>query len=110
MTWYYAVGQQQQGPVSEEQLQGLVKDGVVTGDTLVWREGMTNWQPYRSLNASTAAPSNPPIAVGPAPTGATTTSSIGLNEQQVLEREYRVEIGEGLDRGWKVFTGNAGVI
>ena len=110
MTWYYAVGQQQQGPVSEEQLQGLVKDGVVTGDTLVWREGMTNWQPYRSLNASTAAPSNPPIAVGPAPTGATTTSSSGLNEQQVLEREYRVEIGEGLDRGWKVFTGNAGVI
>ena len=56
MTWYYAVGSQQQGPVSEAQLQALVKDGVINGDTLVWREGMASWQPYRTQIASGMPP------------------------------------------------------
>jgi len=56
MTWYYAVGSQQQGPVTEDQLQGLIKDGVVTGDTLVWREGMANWLPYRTVSGATPPP------------------------------------------------------
>lgn len=64
MTWYYAVGSQQQGPVTEEQLQALVKDGVVTGDTLVWRDGLANWQPYRTVGgpAAPAATSALPAA------------------------------------------------
>ncbi len=49
MPWYYAVGSQQQGPVTEQQLQALAKDGVITGDTLVWREGMTGWQAWRAV-------------------------------------------------------------
>jgi uncharacterized RDD family membrane protein YckC len=56
MTWYYAVGSQQQGPVTEDQLQGLIKGGVVTGDTLVWREGMANWLPYRTVSGATPPP------------------------------------------------------
>jgi hypothetical protein len=46
MEWYYAEGRQQRGPVSAEEFQRLVKDGTVRADTLVWREGMSNWQPY----------------------------------------------------------------
>ncbi len=115
MTWYYAVGSQQQGPVTDDQLQALAKDGVVTGDTLVWRDGMANWQPYRtvapagvSLPAATAStPAAAPVSAAFQPA---TSGSGGLTEQQVLDREYRVEIGEGLDCGWKVFTANAGVI
>lgn len=61
MNWYYAIGQEQKGPVSDEQLQGLVKDGVVTADTLVWREGLANWQAYRTLMPSGAAPATPPL-------------------------------------------------
>lgn len=49
MMWHYALGQEQKGPVSTEQLNALVKDGVVTGDTLVWREGLANWQAYRTI-------------------------------------------------------------
>jgi len=67
MTWYYAVGQQQQGPVTEEQLQALAKDGVVTGDTLVWRDGMGNWQPYRTVGGPAAITSpQPPATPGAA--------------------------------------------
>ena len=57
MDWYYAEGQQQRGPVSEAELEGLVKAGTVGSDTLVWREGMENWQAYGQVK-------------GAAPTGA----------------------------------------
>lgn len=63
MNWYYAVGQTQQGPVTEEQLQALVKDGVVTGDTMVWREGMADWQPYRAVNGGAPAAASAPGGV-----------------------------------------------
>ena len=65
MNWYYALGQQQVGPVTDEQLQALAKDGVVTGDTLVWRDGMANWQPYRTVAPPGLALS--PAATPPAP-------------------------------------------
>lgn len=64
MNWYYAVGQQQQGPVTEEQLQALVKDRVVTGDTKVWREGMADWQPYSVVSGGAAPPAGAPGAAG----------------------------------------------
>lgn len=46
MNWYYASGGQQIGPVEEWKLQELARAGVVTADTLVWREGMAGWKPY----------------------------------------------------------------
>ena len=64
MNWFYAVGQQQQGPVTEEQLQALVKDRVVTGDTKVWREGMADWQPYSVVSGGAAPPAGAPGAAG----------------------------------------------
>jgi uncharacterized RDD family membrane protein YckC len=60
MNWYYAIGQEQKGPVSDEQLHALAKDGVVTGDTLVWREGLSNWQPYRTVAPPGTVPPPPP--------------------------------------------------
>src|SRR4051794_36340446 len=47
--WYYAVNNQRLGPLAEVELQKLVANGVVRGDTLVWRSGMTDWQPYATL-------------------------------------------------------------
>ncbi len=64
MNWYYALAQKQHGPVTDDQLRGLVKDGVVTGDTLVWRDGLANWQPYR-LVAGPAEPTPSPMPAIP---------------------------------------------
>ena len=107
MTWFYAVGQQQQGPVTEDQLRALAKDGVVTAETLVWREGLANWQPYRSVAPVTDAlpPAVPGAVTVPVP-----AVGGGVSEQEILAREYRVDIGEALSQSWKVFTTNAGVI
>ena len=61
MNWYYAEAGQQKGPVTDEQLDGLAAEGVVKPDTLVWRDGLPNWQPYSTARGGGAPP---PIATG----------------------------------------------
>jgi hypothetical protein len=56
MEWYYAEGDRQCGPVSENELQQLATSGRVRADSLVWREGMENWTPFSSVQLA------PPLA------------------------------------------------
>jgi hypothetical protein len=49
MSWYYAEGGQQAGPVNDAQLEELVRAGKVLPETLVWREGMANWDIYETV-------------------------------------------------------------
>lgn len=49
MAWYYAKDGERFGPISEQNFQQLIGQGTVSADTLVWREGMDNWQPYGSV-------------------------------------------------------------
>jgi hypothetical protein len=61
MSWYYALNNEQKGPVEQAALELLLQQGVLTETTLVWREGMANWLPYRE--AFSAAPAAaPPVA------------------------------------------------
>jgi uncharacterized membrane protein YhaH (DUF805 family) len=43
--WFYALHNQQQGPVEEEQLKLLLQSRTIDSSSLVWREGMTQWTP-----------------------------------------------------------------
>ncbi|MCW2068755.1 UNVERIFIED_ORG: hypothetical protein M2420_004138 [Stenotrophomonas maltophilia] len=65
--WYYARHGKSEGPVDLAGLQRLQQDGVITGHTLLWCEGMAGWQPLQSLQ-STAAPASDAdgVADGPA--------------------------------------------
>ena len=45
MDWYYTLNEQQQGPVTQEQLSGLLQDGTINAETMLWREGMADWKP-----------------------------------------------------------------
>ncbi|MBI3876939.1 MAG: DUF4339 domain-containing protein [Verrucomicrobia bacterium] len=106
MDWYYAESGQQKGPVSDEQFQNLVRDGVVKPDTLVWHEGMANWQRHGGASggggaspATATAQSVPqPLAPAPAPTG-------GVTPDEILARDYNVDIGDGLSGGWEAVKG-----
>lgn len=50
--WYYSDTQrQQQGPISTDELTALHHQGTVTMDTLVWRDGMPDWKPWREVMA-----------------------------------------------------------
>lgn len=53
MEWYYANGGQRVGPVTAAAFEGLVRDSVVRGDTLVWTQGMAEWQPWSQLEPAT---------------------------------------------------------
>ncbi|HTV39754.1 MAG TPA: RDD family protein [Candidatus Sulfotelmatobacter sp.] len=55
MNWYYVEQGKQMGPVNDEQFNALLQSGTITPDTLVWREGMAEWVPYRRLQDPTAA-------------------------------------------------------
>lgn len=47
MDWFYAEGGLKVGPVTEEEFEGRFARGIIRPDTLVWREGMDDWQPFR---------------------------------------------------------------
>ena len=64
MNWFYALGGKQQGPVDDAYLDSLIAAGTVNGETLVWREGMSGWQPLRVARpGSVSAPAGglPPV-------------------------------------------------
>ncbi len=65
MSWYYAVGQEQKGPVTDEQLAALARDGAITGETLVWREGLADWKPYATVSGGAAVAPSAPGAAAP---------------------------------------------
>jgi len=71
MNWFYVDAGQQAGPVPDEQLDELVRNGKVRGDTLIWREGLANWQPYSQARPEGIQPAPPPPPmVGGVPPGA----------------------------------------
>jgi uncharacterized RDD family membrane protein YckC len=56
MNWYYvnATGQQA-GPLDEAALDNLFASGRINAETLIWKEGMANWQPFREMRPIGAA-------------------------------------------------------
>jgi len=65
MNWYYVDQGQQTGPVSDAQFEELVRSGKVQPDTLIWREGMAAWVPYREAgNSSNPSGPTPPGSAG----------------------------------------------
>ncbi len=156
MNWYYVESGRQAGPVDEAGLAALAASGKIRPETLVWREGMANWQAYREVQP--AAPGTPPIlgqgasAAGGSRAGEVVCAECGgrfpvsdtiqigdarvcanckpvfvqkmregvpqsfagaatnLTEEQILEREYRIDIGSAVNRGWATLTNNAGLM
>ena len=67
MNWYYVSQGQQAGPVTQEELLALVREGKISEETLVWREGMPNWTAFHQANIPTTLPNTPPPPFQPPP-------------------------------------------
>lgn len=71
-TWYYAMGNDRQGPVEAKEVDRLIAASRISGDTLVWRDGLDGWEPaMRHFSFAVASPPPldsaappPPIPVG----------------------------------------------
>jgi uncharacterized protein DUF4339 len=66
-SWFFASQGQQHGPYPEAQFRQFIAAGTVTGETLVWTEGMANWQKAGDIPGLLAAPSGPPAVPGAFP-------------------------------------------
>jgi hypothetical protein len=79
--WHLSRNGEKFGTFTSQQLGDMGKEGRITSDMLVWREGMEKWQPVskvKGLQVVTAAAAPPPapasplitVAVSPAPSAA----------------------------------------
>ena len=58
--FYVAVDREKKGPYSQADIESQVVSGAVTSDTLVWTQGMENWQPAKEVAALKATLSRTP--------------------------------------------------
>jgi len=66
--WYYSDDERNRhGPVDDADMAGLHAGGQLAPDTLVWREGLAQWQPWRSVMHEVVASAAP--AAGAVDTG-----------------------------------------
>lgn len=103
MTWYYAENNAQQGPVSDDQMRALAASGRVSGQTLVWKDGMANWLALEqaaphlvATPAAMAAQANAPVpdqafpALGPETALCSTCNKFKPLDQIVMIAGQRV--------------------
>lgn len=162
MKWYYVDAGQQAGPVDDVQLQELLSSGRIQPDTLVWREGMTTWLPYREASAGPLRMETTPAAtapVGPEPAAEDQAVCVECGRMfprqqmisyrgaqvcagckpvfvqklaegvpvsyargkrmlpvnadeliaEVLARDYHIDIGSCIKRGWSLVSANFGL-
>jgi hypothetical protein len=72
MNWFYSEGGAQKGPVDDAAFRALVANGTIRPDSLVWHEGMADWQPL-----SAAEPGLAPQVVPPPTPGAAAAPAAG---------------------------------
>lgn len=85
MNWYYASNGEQHGPVDHTALEALVAQGTVTGDTLVWREGMAQWSPYSQMQSQPEHLSN----AGSVPGIICSRCGLAYSDDEVIELNGR---------------------
>jgi hypothetical protein len=63
-SWFVASGGKQEGPYAETQFLDLIGQGRVTPDTLVWSEGMSDWQRASDIPGLFSGGARPPAFPG----------------------------------------------
>lgn len=107
MQWYYQQDNAARGPVSEEVFRAKIADGTIRPDTLVWHDGMAEWQPL-----SVAAPSYaggaepPPVPDTFVPSGATASfDELKTRARTGPKGNYWIFVGAGVL--WNILLGVA---
>ena len=61
--WYAGIDGQQAGPFTQDALKQLIQQGRITQDTLMWKQGMANWDPAKQISelSDFFAPMPPPF-------------------------------------------------
>jgi hypothetical protein len=110
MTWHYAAGGVQHGPVDDAELDRLLASGAITPETPVWRAGMPEWVALREARAgailsealvqarsSRSATSAPQPRIDPESADA-----------RIVAEGRRVRVLDSLRRGWNLVFARPG--
>jgi uncharacterized protein DUF4339 len=103
-SWFIASGGRQEGPYSEAVFRDLIGNRTVTWDTLVWSEGMSDWQKAGDIPGLLLAASRPSTLAYP---GITRTGG-SFSTDEPLAAEFGV--WSLLGRSLLLFIGNLLVI
>lgn len=79
MSWYYAENNERRGPIEDAAFQTLVNSGTIKPETLVWRDGLSEWIPFSQAagSVSAAAPiTSSPVASPAGSVDAAVTSPV----------------------------------
>lgn len=104
MQWYYAVNGQQVGPVEQEALEALVRDGKVKADDLVWTASMGNqWVKASSVpGLGFASPAIPGVTAPPPVMAWSDTATFSSN---TTNRELMSQARNCLTGNWGLAIG-----
>lgn len=112
--WYYAAGQEQRGPLNDADMAVFISEGTVHPQTMVWHQGMTDWQPAQAVLPSSLIPPSwagqttlapPPIASSAAGGAVNQAGQAG----RALGQRVSQTIGQSLGRvGIDFSTGDNG--
>lgn len=76
VNWYYAKNNERLGPIDDAELTRLLSTAEIGRDTLVWKEGMSDWAPLGTLPDIVRVTPSPGVpAAAPAPVSSTAVSA-----------------------------------
>ncbi len=61
ITYHVAIDNQSQGPFAMKKIEELIQEGTITKETLLWREGLEQWQPAKALLPEYFKSTPPPL-------------------------------------------------
>ena len=96
------------GPVSADQIHRWISEGRVNGQTLVQAAGDSSWKQLSTVAEFTESlrVQNEPFNTPPPPA----PGQVNLPMEEIVKRDYQLDIGGCVSRGWSVFKENMGVI
>ncbi|MDD2709395.1 MAG: GYF domain-containing protein [Verrucomicrobiae bacterium] len=95
------------GPFSLEQLQQWHKEGRINSETPLQAEGGAEWKPLKNIpEAAAAMGCVPPPASNIPPVTSTSRQKAENIANAILARDYSVNIGSCLSRGWALVKAN----
>ena len=98
--WYYADAQNQRhGPLPASDLAALHAQGVLRPETLVWREGLAAWTPWRQVMQEVVPPTPAAAGAPPVPPPASDDASPYAPPRAALHDDSAVVAGNPEGRG-----------
>jgi len=98
--------QKEYGPVSADQLRRWIAEGRASGASLIRPEGATEWQPLSAFPEFADALVSAP-APGTAPFAQSQHTGVS---QEILSRDYDLDIGSCIGNAWGMLKSNFGLI